>query len=36
MDEKLKINDLDPKTDWVFKLIFTEDGKRSKKALFKI
>lgn len=33
MDEKLKINDLDPKTDWVFKLIFTEDGERSKKAL---
>ncbi len=31
MDEKQ--NDLDPKTDWVFKLIFTEDGERSKKAL---
>ncbi len=33
MEANEQQNDLDPKTDWVFKLIFTEDGERSKKAL---
>ncbi len=33
MEANEKNYDLDPKTDWVFKLIFTEDGERSKKAL---
>ncbi len=33
MEVNEKNYDLDPKTDWVFKLIFTEDGERSKKAL---
>ncbi len=33
MEANEKNYDLDPKTDWVFKLIFTEDGERSTKAL---
>ncbi len=33
MEANEKNYDLDPKTDWVFKLIFTEDGERSKIAL---